>query len=138
MYQDELFQNYKNILNAITNPIIILDLEKRIKFVNTSALNIMPKDAGNVIGKKCSCMNTPYCNTKDCCVERFLRGEAGMVQKGPGKIANRVSLSELKNDKGERIGYISVSTDVHELMETQRELMINEEQIGRASCRERV
>lgn len=96
MYQDELFQNYKNILNAITNPIIILDLEKRIKFVNTSALNIMPKDAGNVIGKKCSCMNTPYCNTKDCCVERFLRGEAGMVQKGPGKIANRVSLSELK------------------------------------------
>lgn len=127
MYQDELFQNYKNILNAITNPIIILDLEKRIKFVNTSALNIMPKDAGNVIGKKCSCMNTPYCNTKDCCVERFLRGEAGMVQKGPGKIANRVSLSELKNDKGERIGYISVSTDVHELMETQRELMINEE-----------
>lgn len=127
MYQDEAFQNYKNILNAITNPIIILDLEKRIKFVNASAWNIMPKDIGNVINKKCSCMNTPYCNTLDCCVERFLRGEAGMVQRGPGHIANRVSLSELKNDKGERIGYISVSTDVHELIETQRELMINEE-----------
>lgn len=127
MYQDEAFQNYKNILNAITNPIIILDLEKRIKFVNTSALNIMPPDMKDVINQKCSCMKTPFCETKDCCVERFLRGEGGMVQRGPGKIANRVSLSELKNDQGERIGYISVSTDVHELIEAQRELMINEE-----------
>lgn len=127
MDHDELFKNYKNILNAITNPIIILDLEKRIKFINTSAQNIMPKDAGDVINQKCTCMNTPYCNTRDCCVERFLRGEGGMVQKGPGNIANRVSLSELKNDQGERIGYISVSTDVRELIETQRELLINEE-----------
>lgn len=127
MDQDELFQNYKNILNAMTNPIIILDLEKRIKFVNASAQNIMPKDVGNVINQQCSCMNTPYCNTNDCCIERFLRGEGGLIQKGPGNIVNRVSLSELKNDMGERIGYISVSTDVHELMETQRKLMINEE-----------
>lgn len=117
----------KNILDAISNQIIILDLNKHILFMNESAKKLVPYPYEECLHQSCSCFHTPYCNTKDCCVERFLRGEEGMIQRGPNGLANRVSLSELKNNQGERIGYISVSTDIRELIDTQRQLVINEE-----------
>lgn len=119
--------NYKNILNAISNQIIILDLDKNIVFMNESAKSLVPSNMGPCLHQPCNCFHTPYCNTSDCCIERFLRGEEGMIQKGPDGIANRVSISELKNDQGERIGYISISTDIRELLDSQRQLVINEE-----------
>ncbi|WP_416325628.1 diguanylate cyclase domain-containing protein [[Eubacterium] hominis] len=119
--------NCQNVLHAISNPIIIMDLEKNIKFMNESAKQLVDIPYETCLNQKCSCFHTPFCDTSNCCVERFLRGEDGMIQHGPNDTANRVSISYLYDDQHTPIGYISVSTDVKELLRTQRELVINQE-----------
>lgn len=118
---------YRYILDSLPNPVIVTDMDKIVRYINVAARAIVPPPYEKLLNQPCSNFHTPYCHTKDCCIQRFLRNEKGAIQSGPGDIINRVDISYLRDALGNPIGYINVSTDVRELMEVQRQLKISQE-----------
>lgn len=129
---DAIDTYYKNILNSMSNPIIITNLDKRIVFMNRSAEQGVGLTTGECAGKACEIFKTPFCGTEDCCLKRHLRGEDAAVQKTPGGRYNRVNFSPFRDASGQTIGYISVSTDITELVEVEEELKNSEERLRTA------
>lgn len=123
----ESLDKYRYILDSLPNPVIVTDMDKIVRYINVAARAIVPPPYEKLLNQPCSNFHTPYCHTKDCCIQRFLRNEKGAIQSGPGDIINRVDISYLRDALGNPIGYINVSTDVRELMEVQRQLKISQE-----------
>ncbi len=123
----ELDGYYKNILNSLPNPVIITDIDMKITFINTAMAQGSGFTLEECMGKPCSIFNTPLCGTEDCCIKRYLRGDTAAVQQRPDGGAHRVSFSNLYDNEGNLKGYISVSTDISQLVQTQRQLTISEE-----------
>ena len=119
--------NYRNILDSLPNPVIVTDMDKIVRYINVAARAIVPPPYEKLLNQPCSDFHTPYCHTDNCCIRRFLRNEKGAIQSGPGDIINRVDISYLRDEQGNPIGYINVSTDVRELVEVQRQLKISQE-----------
>lgn len=128
------FDKSETILNAISNPIIIMGFDKTIHFINSAAERILLIPKERCVGKSCEIFNTPYCHNSDCCIEKFLRGEEGQIQYGPGDSITRVNISLLKDMNDEPVAYISISTDIRELIETQRKLKISQQLYETALC----
>lgn len=123
----ESLDKYRYILDSLPNPVIVTDMDTIVRYINVAARAIVPPPYEKLLNQPCSNFHTPYCHTKDCCIQRFLRNEKGAIQSGPGDIINRVDISYLRDALGNPIGYINVSTDVRELMEVQRQLKISQE-----------
>ena len=123
----ESLDKYRYILDSLPNPVIVTDMDKIVRYINVAARAIVPPPYEKLLNQPCSNFHTPYCHTKDCCIQRFLRNEKGAIQSGPGDIINRVVISYRRDALGNPIGYINVSTDVRELMEVQRQLKISQE-----------
>lgn len=123
----ESLDKYRYILDSLPNPVIVTDMDKIVRYINVAARAIVPPPYEKLLNQPCSNFHTPYCHTKDCRIQRFLRNEKGAIQSGPGDIINRVEISYLRDALGNPIGYINVSTDVRELMEVQRQLKISQE-----------
>lgn len=117
---------YQNVLHSIANPIVITNLDKNIVFLNRAAESLFGRPLAECFGKSCSSFQSPLCGTEDCCIKRFLRGGEPAIQHNAGK-SYRVSMSSLLDAAGRPVGYISVSTDVTELFETQQALSLSEE-----------
>ncbi|MGI5965887.1 MAG: diguanylate cyclase domain-containing protein [Anaerotruncus rubiinfantis] len=118
---------YKGLLNALPNPIIVLDNDLRITFINQSVARDTGISAHEAYGKPCTVFQTPLCGTENCCIKRYLRGDSAAVQYTPDGRINRVSFTPQYNAEGKQIGYISISTDVTELVQTEKELRLSEE-----------
>lgn len=122
----EALHNYRAVIDSLVSPVIIIDLERKIRFMNTAAKQLFPGSYGALLNQSCSVLNTENCKTANCCVERFLRNETGAVQYGYNGAANRVDVSYLRDSQGNPVGYINVSTDIRELIDTQRQLKISQ------------
>lgn len=122
-----VFEDYKNILDSLTNGVIITDLNKIIHYMNKAAQKISKLPYEQLLYHSCALLDTPYCGTDQCCVECCKRNEKGNIQIGPNGAANRVDISQLRDRDGNPVGYISVTTDVQALVETQRQLRISQE-----------
>ncbi|WP_040197373.1 diguanylate cyclase domain-containing protein [Candidatus Soleaferrea massiliensis] len=118
---------YKNALQSMPNPIFITDSGLRILFMNRAAEQSTGRRFQDCRGNPCSMFGTPICGTENCCVKRYQNGQSAAVQKDPENRSYRVQFNELKDKNGRCIGYISTSTDITELMETQEKLKISEE-----------
>ena len=124
---DTLLQQYLHIFQSLPNPLLLIDKELKILSMNKAAEQNFNTTLSACQGKPCSIFNTPLCYTPDCCLKRFERGDSAAVQYGPGEQAFRISFARLYSLKGEQIGYISIATDIIELVKIQRELKISEE-----------
>lgn len=118
---------YKRAMYAMSNPIFITDTKMRILFMNKAAEKNCAMSFEECRGKTCAIFNTPLCNTDDCCIKKFRRGEPEAVQYNPEGKAQRVSFSILYDADGNEEGFISVSVDISEILEAQRQLKISEE-----------
>lgn len=118
---------YKNVLNSLPNPVCITNLDNKIIFINRAAEKIYGRKAEACVGQPCAICNSPLCGTRDCCRERFLRGETAAEQVGPDGDVNRVNFSPLLDEEGTLIGYISVSTDITELKQAEQRLALSDE-----------
>ncbi len=117
---------YKSILDSMTNPVIITDKALNLTFLNKAARKAYPLGE-NYHGKPCSSFQTPFCHTENCCFQRYQRGDSGAILRDVDGHSFRVIFSPLISASGEETGYVSVSTDITELLETQQQLKISEE-----------
>lgn len=82
----ESLDKYRYILDSLPNPVIVTDMDKIVRYINVAARAIVPPPYEKLLNQPCSNFHTPYCHTKDCCIQRFLRNEKGAIQSGPGDI----------------------------------------------------
>ena len=123
----ELDTYYRQVLDAIPNPIIITDNDLRINFINQAGLAANGMRESDCLGRPCSVFRTPYCGTEDCCAKHFLRGEPPTQQATPDGRFMRVNFAPRLDREGNRVGFISVSTDVTELVKAEQELRLSQE-----------
>ena len=95
--------------------------------MNSAAEKATGLSLSQCLGQSCSILGTPFCRTKDCCVERFKRGAEPAIQHGMDGHIFRISLSPLLDDKGKTVGYINLSIDISELAQTSQELKLSED-----------
>lgn len=121
--------NNITILDSILNPVIIMDLDCNIRYVNKAAekaYKILRKD---YIGKPCSALGFSTCKTDECSMKKYKKGEAGDLQCLWNHEGERVTVSVLYNDMAKKIGFIRVATNVSEDIEEKQRLKINEERL---------
>ena len=123
----ESLDKYRYILDSLPNPVIVTDMDTIVRYINVAARAIVPPPYEKLLNQPCSNFHTPYCHTKDCCIQRFLRNEKGAIQSGPGDIINRVDISYLRDALGNPIGSSIVSTVGRALMAVQRQRNISQE-----------
>lgn len=123
---DDLDDYYKSVLDSMANPVIITDETLHLTFLNQAARKTYPLKE-DYHGKPCSSFQTPHCHTSNCCFKRYKRGDSAAIQHDPQGRSFRVVFSPLLTASGARKGYVSVSMDITELVETQQQLKISEE-----------
>ena len=119
---------YHSILEALPNPVIVTDLDKKMLYLNKAAQLFTGVGLQESIGKHCS--DFPFCPMQQgyaCCIDLFLQGITNIqAQDAQGRFL-RISMSYLYDVDGTAIGYISTSSDVSELKEKERQLELSEE-----------
>lgn len=120
--------NFK-ILDAILNPIIVMDLNYKIVYVNKAAEKAYSLYQSDCLGKNCSILGFSTCKTEECCIKKYKKGEAEELQCMWNNEGERVTVSVLYNEDGKQIGFIRVATNISEYIEEKQKLKINEERL---------
>jgi len=120
---------YECILNALDKPVSVTDLNKNMTFLNQIGLTILNKKREEVIGKYCGDVwNLDICNDSQCCVERLKRCEAG--GRSEFQLENSIYsniASYIKDIDGNKIGHISVVTDITTVRDHEQQMRQSEE-----------
>ncbi len=104
---------YEQILDSIPFLVSVTDDDMNWTFINkavTDATGLRKKD---VVGTKCSNWGTEICNTEDCAIKQFNKGNltAAFTDNSKG-IDYKATSNDLIDASGKRIGYIEVIQDV--------------------------
>ncbi|MBF0452918.1 MAG: PAS domain-containing protein [Candidatus Magnetomorum sp.] len=106
------------VLDFIPTPIMTVDKELRVTYMNNAGLNALNLASESVIGRKCcELFKTDHCNTSNCQVAKAMRENAvftgDTVAKLPsGHLPIRYSGAPLKDEKGNIIGGIEYVLDI--------------------------
>ncbi|CAD7767952.1 PAS fold protein [Candidatus Methanoperedenaceae archaeon GB37] len=118
-------------LNNIPTPVMVVDREFTIQFVNPSwseMVGITPEDA---VGRKCyDLVRSADCQTERCCIARAIMDESvitceRVVHSVRGDITTRYTGAPLKDAEGKIVGgleYLVNISDLKRLMEEEKKL----------------
>ena len=106
---------YKRILDAMPCPVVLMDTDLRVRFMNKAMEEAAGLDFEKCLNRTCAeIFRTPRCNTRECCYERYKRNESPAVQRAPDGRSFQVAFSPVLDESGNMTGVISVSTDITE------------------------
>ncbi len=111
-------QSKADYLEKIPTPVMVVDKDFNIQFMNSAGASAVDSTPEKCIGQKCfSLFNTPHCNTTNCQVARAM--EKGVVCTNDttanlpsGELPIRYSGAPLKNETGEIIGALEYVIDI--------------------------
>ena len=112
---------YKGILDAIPFPISVTDKNLNWTFINTATEAALGKKREEILGQSCKSWGANICNTKDCGVECFRRGQ-NKTTFGQGEMDFGVNVASLKDLSGNEVGYVEVVQDVTEMTSMTKKL----------------
>ena len=105
-------------LNKIPTPVMVVDKEFNVKFMNPAGAQAVGRTPETCIGQKCySLFNTLHCNTADCQVGKAMR-ENGIftndtIARLPsGELPIRYTGAPLKDEQGNIIGGLEYVLDI--------------------------
>ncbi|MCL2609445.1 MAG: response regulator [Treponema sp.] len=112
---------YWSVLDAITMPISVTNLDMKWIFVNKATELELNSTRDQLIGKSCFNWGAEICRTPNCGIECHRRGldKTGYSQNGKDF---SVDVTAIKNDDGETIGYIEVVRDITEVRKNMESL----------------
>ncbi|QLH74270.1 MAG: PAS domain-containing protein [Methanomassiliicoccales archaeon] len=116
------------VINSVQTPIIAMDRDFNITYINRPGLEMLKLPEDQVIGKKChSILRTKYCNTDNCLIKRsFLDGKERMgdavVSLPSGEVPIRVFTSLIRDERGEVIGATEQFFDISKELEITKEV----------------
>ncbi len=108
----------EQILDQIPTPVMAVDKELRLLYMNKASLDLLEKTEGEILGKQCcDTVRSTHCNTENCCMTKALQtGEscsdrAELASKN-GKIQVEYYAVPLKDSDGTTIGGLEFAVDI--------------------------
>ncbi len=103
-------------LDKIPTPVMVIDREFNVQFMNTAGAKTLGQTPEKCLGKKCfTLFQTEHCNTQECrCAQAMQRDGTftGDTIAGNGTLPIRYTGSALKNEEGEVIGALEYVLDI--------------------------
>jgi methyl-accepting chemotaxis protein len=124
-----------SILNALPDPVIAVDEDRRIISTNTVVLEQSKKDMQQVVGQPCAdIFEGNLCCTKTCPVEEVMNTntvcEEELVRNIDGKERWFRALTGPIFDRfGERIGFFEVTSDISDIISKKNVVQMQQKQI---------
>lgn len=106
------------ILNSIPTPVVAIDKEFNVQFMNPAGAALVGRSVDGCVGQKCySLFNTPHCNTENCQVARAMETDRvcradTKASLASGEIPIRYSGTALKDHDGNVIGGLEYVLDI--------------------------
>ncbi|MCG8700867.1 MAG: methyl-accepting chemotaxis protein [Bacteroidales bacterium] len=116
-----------NYLNSIPTPIMAIDKNYNITFMNPAGAQAAGKTPTDIIGEKCyNIFKTGHCNTDKCRCKQAMRNDGTftgetVAKLDSGELPIQYTASALKNDKGEITGALEYVADISELKKVMNE-----------------
>jgi methyl-accepting chemotaxis protein len=118
-----------DFLNNIPAPVMAIDKDFTIKFMNSAGASMLGSTPEGCEGKKCyELFNTPHCNTENCRLERAMKDgkvhTADTTANLPsGEIPIRYTGKALKDEDGNVIGALEFAFDISYETEVTQEVL---------------
>ncbi len=119
----------ENLMHQIPTPVMSIDREFNVKFLNEAGAKAVGMTASACVGKKCfELFKTPHCNTAECRVAKAMMQRevftGDTVAKLPsGDLPIRYSGAPLFNDNGDIVGGLEYVLDISKEMDITKELV---------------
>ena len=105
---------YLNILDSLSVPISVTDLNENWTFINKMAEKEFNIESNDALGKHCSGSEKNICNTERCGIKVLKRGETDLQFNQNNEYYNTL-LSFLKDQNGDVIGHVEALVNVTEM-----------------------
>ncbi len=112
----------KVILATIPDAVIVLNLDRRIEFMNKAAVDILGYQRGELLCKNLKSICSASCCRKLLTVKEKILMEGVFKGKGKKIIPFSISASKIKDDLGLHVGYVLVAKDMRTTNEMIRQL----------------
>ncbi|MCU0860807.1 MAG: methyl-accepting chemotaxis protein, partial [Methanomassiliicoccales archaeon] len=115
-------------LEAVPTPVMVVDKELRVSYMNASCLKLLGSRKEDVLGKRCAeLIRTPACDTEKCLAKRCMREgkefTGDTVAKLPcGNVPVRATGAVLRDAKGEAVGFVEHIVDISKELEITGEV----------------
>ena len=117
-----------NVLNQIPTPVMAVNMDLELVFLNKSGALLIGQPAQEVMGRPChEIFNSRHCNTPDCRMRRVMeKGEPYTVRNeiviGDRTIPIEYTAAAFKDDKGAIVGGLEYIIDITERVQQEKKL----------------
>ncbi|MGA1791396.1 MAG: methyl-accepting chemotaxis protein [bacterium] len=123
-------QEKVDYLNSVPAPVVVIDKEYEISFINEAGAKAIGKTVEGCIGQKCyNLFQTSHCNTPECRCRQAMdkdgifTGET--IAKGAGNIPIQYTSAPMKDKEGKIVGALEYVTNISAIKEQQEYLEKN-------------
>ena len=113
-----------NILSLVPTPVLIIDRDYNVDFLNDAGLSMLGKDREDVIGAKCyDLMKTGHCQTDQCGCKRTIESgspvSAETTSEGLGDIHVKYHSGPMRDEDGKIVGCVECLIDITDTKKLQ-------------------
>jgi rsbT co-antagonist protein RsbR len=125
---NEGFMLAEQVLEQLPTPVMAVDLDLKIVFMNAAGRNILGKSGAELKGANCcDIFKTQHCGTLDCCMRKAIEDGKPHSARNEATIGgNRVPIeyyaAPLKDDEGNIIGGLEYILDITERVRYEERL----------------
>jgi methyl-accepting chemotaxis protein len=136
--------NMLAFLNGVPTPLMAVDRELNVTFMNQAALKMVGKNLDQVRGTPCHLlMNTDHCKGGNCVVRRAMNEERSFTGDTTSHMSSgdkpiRCAVAPVKDEAGKVIGAIELITDISKETEITREVRSLTDQVHAGNLKARV
>lgn len=112
---------YEAILDALPFPIQVMDNDLKWIYLNKVYEGFLVSSGAvdnraSALGMDCCNANSQICNTVDCGVKRLIEKNEPNTYFEFGGLYNKMDTAQIKNRRGENIGFVEVASDLTPMM----------------------
>jgi methyl-accepting chemotaxis protein len=112
---------YESLLDSIPFPLSVTDTNMNWTFINKATEGFLGKSRKDVMGAHCSTWGAKICNTNDCGIKCFKRGQTQTYFEQNG-LHCQVDVALLQDKEGKEIGYIEVVQNITPIKESEKKI----------------
>jgi len=109
---------YESIINAVPFAVTVIDNDMNFTLLNKAGLDAIGKDWKDIKGRPCNAWahTCTACNTPQCGVECFKRGELVTEYQTADGYHCKVDIAALHDPRGRQVGYVEIDQDITEMV----------------------
>ncbi|MEM3238242.1 MAG: methyl-accepting chemotaxis protein [Thermoplasmata archaeon] len=132
----EELENLQNYLDLIPTPVMVIDKEFNVTYMNKAGAAALNANQDSLKGKKCySLFNTGHCNTPNCQTAKAMNQNGVFTSDTKAKLSTgelpiRYTGAPIKDKNGAIVGGIEYILNISEEIEITKEIQINADKVA--------